>query len=189
MNLDQELFYLIHHELANPFLDAVLPHYRDKLTWVPLYLVAAYLLWKQHGMNGLRLLLLIALAITVADQLTSSVIKPLVGRARPCYAAIFEGQIRELVGCGGHDSFPSSHAANHFALATLLALTWLQNRRGWIWAFMLWAASISLAQVYVAKHYPLDILVGGVLGALVGVAVVLLAERLGFLERSVFLAK
>lgn len=187
MNLDQELFYFIHHELANPVLDAVLPIYRDKLTWAPFYLLAAYLLWKKYKYDGLRLLLLVGIAITISDQLTSSVIKPLVGRARPCYAAAFAGQIRELVGCGGHDSFPSSHAANHFALATILALTWLRNRRGWIWALMIWAASISLAQVYVAKHYPLDILAGGVLGTVVAIVVVLVAERLGFLSRNVFL--
>lgn len=165
MSLDQSLFYFLHHELANPFLDAVLPYWRAKETWVPAYLLAVFLLWREHRWEGMKLLLLVAVVITISDQLTSSVIKPLVGRARPCYADVFSGQIRELVGCGGHDSFPSSHAANHFALATVLALTWLRNRPKWIWGLMLWAASISLAQVYVAKHYPLDILAGGILGA------------------------
>lgn len=177
MNLDQQLFYFLHHDLANPFLDTVLPYWRAKESWVPVYLLAAYLLWKEYRFDGLKLLGLIAIVIVLSDQLTSSVIKPLVGRARPCYTDIFTGQLRELVGCGGHDSFPSSHAANHFALATVLALTWLKNRPGWIWTVMLWAASISIAQVYVAKHYPLDILVGGLLGAAIGALAVYIAKR------------
>lgn len=165
MSIDQQLFDFVHNQLAHPWLDAILPHYRAKETWVPAYLVAAYLLWRHHGRNGLRLLLLVGLAILISDQLTSSVIKPLVGRPRPCYAAELAGRIRELVGCGGHDSFPSSHAANHFALAVLLSLTWLKNNRAWVVTLLLWATSISLAQVYVAKHYPTDILFGAILGS------------------------
>jgi undecaprenyl-diphosphatase len=41
-------------------------------------------------------------------------------------------------------------------------------------AWLLWALSISLAQVYVGKHYPLDVLGGALLGsglALVGATV------------------
>lgn len=186
MTLDQEIFYFIHHDLANPFLDTVLPYWREKTTWIPAYLIAAYFLWRKYRLDGLKLLILVAIAITISDQLTSSLIKPWVGRPRPCYTPLFEGQLRELVGCGGHDSFPSSHAANHFALAVLLALTWLRQKPGWIWAVMLWAASISLAQVYVAKHYPLDILVGGLLGAAVAATVVWLADHFKWLPRSRF---
>lgn len=177
--LDQELFYFIHRELASPFLDTVLPVWREKITWVPAYLAAATALIYYHRRSGLYLLALIGLAILLADQLTSSVIKPLVGRPRPCYAAEFAGQIRELVGCGGHDSFPSSHASNHFALAVLLCLTWLRNRRAWQWTVLIWAATICFAQVYVAKHYPLDVLVGGILGTGIAVGLVILWRHFG----------
>lgn len=177
MSLDEQIFYFIHHELANPVLDAVLPIWREKTTWVPAYLAAAvWLIWK-YRWNGFYLLLAIGIGITLADQLTSSVIKPWVARPRPCYAELFAGQIRALVGCGGHDSFPSSHAANHFALATMLNLSWLKNRPRWQWLLLGWAASISLAQVYVAKHYPLDILVGGMLGVLIGWLVIYLLRK------------
>ena len=177
MTLDEQLFYFIHNDLANPFLDAILPYWREKTTWIPAYLLAAFLLVKKYQWQGVRLLLLIGLGILIADQLTSSVIKPLVGRPRPCYAAAFAGQIRELVGCGWHESFPSSHSSNHFALAMILSLTWLKKNKGWQWALFLWAASISLAQVYVAKHYPVDILVGALIGLMVGWVIVLLYHR------------
>ncbi|MEL6140758.1 MAG: phosphatase PAP2 family protein, partial [Bacteroidota bacterium] len=145
--------------------------------WIPAYLLAAFLLIKKYQWQGVRLLLLIGLGILIADQLTSSVIKPWVGRPRPCHAPAFVGQIRELVGCGGHDSFPSSHASNHFALAMILSLTWLKKSRAWQWILFLWAISISLAQVYVAKHYPVDILVGALIGLLVASGLVFLYKK------------
>jgi undecaprenyl-diphosphatase len=33
---------------------------------------------------------------------------------------------------------------------------------------LLWAASISFAQVYVGVHYPIDILAGAMLGGMIG---------------------
>ncbi|MEM9259543.1 MAG: phosphatase PAP2 family protein, partial [Bacteroidota bacterium] len=56
--------------------------------------------------------------------------------------------------------------------------TWLKDQAaGWRWAIFLWAASISLAQVYVGKHYPGDILAGAVLGTAVACCVVYLYRR------------
>ncbi len=169
---DEQLFYYIHHDLANPFLDTLLPVWREKTTWVPAYLVAAAYLVYKYKRQGWQLLLLIGLAILLSDQLTSSIIKPLTERPRPCYLPAFEGQLRELVPCGGYNSFPSSHAANHFALATVLLLTWLKGSRLWAWILLLWATSICFAQVYVAKHYPLDVLVGALMGTLIAYGLV-----------------
>ena len=70
--------------------------------------------------------------------------------------------------CGAGYSFTSSHAANHFAVATFLIMTIgqiLPKIKKWLW---LWAASIALAQVYVGVHFPLDVLAGGILGVVLG---------------------
>lgn len=176
MELDLALFEFIHYDLANPFLDAVLPVYREKTTWIPLYLIMVYLLWKTYGWKRTLFLLLgIAVTLTVADQLAASVIKPWVGRYRPCAT---DDAVRELVNCGGVYSFPSNHATNHFALAMVVSLTWLSERAwGWRLAVFLWAGSISIAQVYVAKHYPADIIAGAALGMLVAILVVSIYRR------------
>lgn len=166
MTLDHDLFHLINQTLANPFFDAVLPIYREKTTWIPLYLLILFLLWREYGLRRtLFLVVLIAATLAVADQLAASFIKPWMERLRPCAVPAIEARVRELVRCGGPWSFPSNHATNHFALATLLALTWLRDKAtGWTWLIYAWAASISLAQVYVGKHWPLDILAGAGLG-------------------------
>lgn len=179
MSIDYAIFEWINQDLANPFLDQVLPVYRDKLIWVPLYVVIAYYLVKQHGWRSAAYLLLsIAAVITVADQLAAEIIKPGVGRLRPCAEPAVADTVRSLVPCGGKFSFPSNHATNHFALATVLALTFLRGRKTLIWTAYLWAASIALAQVYVGKHWPGDVLAGALFGTLIAYLGVLVYRRL-----------
>lgn len=175
--MDQLLFDFLHRDLAHPWLDAILPVYREKTTWIPLYLVMAVLLWRSYGWRRtFYLLLVVALVVTVADQIAASVLKPLVGRLRPCAEL---ADVRELVGCGGRFSFPSNHATNHFAVATVLSLTWLGHYAwGWRLAIFTWAATISLAQVYVGKHYPSDIVAGAALGMAVAIFGVFAYRRL-----------
>lgn len=165
--MDHQLFDFVNQSLAHPWLDAVLPAVRHKLTWVPLYVFMVGLLYRAYGLRRtLYLLLCVAVVLAVADQLAATVLKPWVGRLRPCAEPAVADHARALVGCGGRFSFPSNHATNHFALATLLNLTWLRNRpAGWRWALLGWAALICFAQVYVGKHYPGDVVGGGLLGA------------------------
>ena len=166
------MFEFLNQTVANPFFDAVLPWWREKIVWVPAYLLAAFLLWQRFGtVQTLLLLVSLGLTLTVCDQLAASLLKPWVGQLRPCKAVEFGFEARVLVPCGGQYSFPSNHATNHFAVAGLLALTWLRHYgRGWTLLVFVWATSISLAQVYVGKHWPSDIVAGAALGLAGGVA-------------------
>jgi undecaprenyl-diphosphatase len=57
-------------------------------------------------------------------------------------------------------SFPSGHAANNMAVATVLMLFY--SRRGWLYLPM--ALLIAYARVYTGAHWPLDVIAGIVLG-------------------------
>lgn len=167
MTLDYSLFEWINQGLTNPFFDWLLPVYRDKVTWVPFYLVLAVLMYRNHGWKPtLYLLLCVAIVLGAADQIAASILKPWIGRLRPCAEPEVMDQVRSLVGCGGKYSFPSNHATNHFALAGVLSFTLFRDKRNWKIGLYLWAASICFAQVYVGKHWPGDVLGGGVLGML-----------------------
>lgn len=169
MNLDYALFDLINRQCASPFLDAVLPVYRDKLTWVPLYAVLLALMYRRLGWRQtLYIVLCTGVVIGLADQVAAGVLKPWTGKLRPCADPQLVGRVRELVSCGGRFSFPSNHATNHYALATVLSMTFV---RGWLWRVLLfgWATSIALAQVYVGKHFPADVLAGALLGISLGI--------------------
>jgi undecaprenyl-diphosphatase len=69
--------------------------------------------------------------------------------------------------CGANGSFPSSHAVNHFAFATY-AFVSLRKISSYFWILFIWAAIISISQVYVGVHYPLDIICGAILGFSIG---------------------
>jgi len=61
-------------------------------------------------------------------------------------------------------SFPSSHAANAFALAVVLSARW---RRGSV-VFLLAAGLIAFSRMYLDRHFLSDVLFGAALGALFG---------------------
>lgn len=73
-----------------------------------------------------------------------------------------------IVPCGSGYSFPSSHAANHFALGVFMAITLKDKIKNIWWWTMIWAAAVAYAQVYVGVHFPFDVFCGGLLGAGVG---------------------
>jgi undecaprenyl-diphosphatase len=166
---DYQIFELLNSHLTHPLLDAVMPYWRDKLSWLPLYVVAAGWILYRYRRAGLGLLLVVALAVGTADQISSTLIKKSVKRERPCREQRLQPAARVLTGCGGGYSFPSSHASNHFALASLLALSWARAASSrWRWALFLWAGSIAYGQVYVGLHYPVDVLFGALLGTAIG---------------------
>lgn len=57
-------------------------------------------------------------------------------------------------------SFPSGHAANNMAVATVLIL--LYPRRGWLYLPV--ALLIAYARIYTGSHWPLDVAAGIILG-------------------------
>lgn len=166
---DTQLFLKINTEWTHPLLDSIYPWYREANAWVPLYLfliVFAILNFKE---KALPWILFAVLTATLTDQLSSSVIKNLVERPRPCREELLLGQVRLILNnCSGGYSFPSSHATNHFGFAMFLFLTLRPIMKNWGYVFFIWAASIAYGQVYVGVHYPLDILAGSLLGCLIG---------------------
>ena len=57
-------------------------------------------------------------------------------------------------------SFPSGHAANNMAVATVLILFY--PRRGWLYLPV--SLLIAYARIYTGSHWPLDVLAGIILG-------------------------
>lgn len=165
LHLDEQLFYLINNGWQNPFFDAIMPIWREKSTWIPLYVLLAVFIVYRFKIKGLYLILALGLLIGISDNLSSQLIKKNVRRIRPCNDATVQDN-HLLISCGSGYSFPSTHAANHFAIATFLSLTLGQFYRKIRLPLYLWAASIALGQVYVGVHYPLDIICGALFGAL-----------------------
>jgi len=172
--IDRAIFLFVNVTLANPVTDLIMPVVTsDNLLRVLYGVIMLALLWK--GSARLRWMVLFsALALLLTDQLSSGLLKPLIGRLRPCQAL---ENIHLLVACGGGKAMPSSHAANAFGQAVLFAVSYASLR----WPLLIVAAVVALSRVFVGVHYPGDIIVGALLGSAVGLALTF-AER-GFNRR------
>ena len=166
---DQTLFSLINGAWTHSFLDKLLPWCRNANNWYPFYVVLLVYLFIQWGKLTWRWLLLAVLNLTLTDQISSSIFKPLVHRLRPCADPLMIGKCRLLLDhCSGGFSFTSSHAANHFGLAMFIFMTLQPLFKKYTWLFFIWAAVIAYAQVYVGVHYPLDVFAGSIIGITIG---------------------
>ena len=99
-----------------------------------------------------------------ADQFSSSLLKPLFKRLRPCHVDEFQSWIHLPAGCGGLYGFCSSHAANSFAIAVGFYLLTRNKAAGAVLIF--WASVISYSRIYLGAHYPLDVIVGALVGGI-----------------------
>ena len=166
LDLDRSLFIWIHRDSQSDFLDWLFPIWRDKKTWLPLYvLMFVFFTWR-YTWAVWRVVLALVLAVASADLLSSRLFKPWFARLRPCREPDLSDWHRYFTDCSSGYSFVSSHAANHFALALMLYFILARDWGGRMASYLalLWAASIAYAQVYVGVHYPLDVVFGAILG-------------------------
>lgn len=104
-----------------------------------------------------------AIMITISAFVTWGIvwcIKILASAPRP-----FEtlAGVRQLVEESVKTSFPSNHAALSMALATAV---YFHNKKLGIVLFVI-ALIVSFSRVYVGVHYPVDVLVGGIIGIVI----------------------
>ena len=137
--------------------------------WSSLLLVLAlvWILLHQNRRHALLVLLMLVLAFVIADQVSSGLIKHLVERLRPTHDPSLGDAVHVVNGYrGGMYGFVSSHAANSFAAATLIAL--IMRHRLVTISLLAWAALQCYSRVYLGVHYPGDILGGIIVGVLAG---------------------
>lgn len=140
------------------------------MTWPWIPLAVAFLMLVVHNSSRRQALMLIGfflLSILLADQVSSSIVKPLVARPRPTHDPVIAEMVDVVNGYrGGLYGFFSSHAANTFAIASFVTLT-VRNRFLSI-SLYVWALLSSYSRIYLGVHFPGDILCGMLFGSFVG---------------------
>lgn len=177
-SLDEQIL-LFFNGYHSAFLDEIMALITGKWIWIPFYLILIDILFKKLGPKYAALTLVaVTLAIVMTDQICAQVIRPYIGRLRPCNPEnpIF-GFITLVKGIqpGGY-SWPSCHAANTFALATLLSCV-LRSRNFSIMIFT-WAIIVSLSRLYCGVHYPTDLLCGAAFGSAFGYLALVIVSRI-----------
>lgn len=171
-HLDLQLLKFINNSLSNDFFDTVLPVLRQKTTWLPLYLLVIYLIYRKYGLKSLWVIGFAILTVVLCDQISAGVIKPYFKRFRPFDNPEIANWLNTPIGKGSGWSFVSSHATNHFGMAIYFSMVLVGYKDQWKYyvPFIAWAFLIAFSQVYLAFHYPSDVLAGALLGITIGYA-------------------
>ncbi len=180
INLDTDIFLFfngIHCDFADQFMKLS----SDRFVWIPMYAALLIALVRSYGWRKTIIIILAtAIAVTAADQLCATVIRPEVQRLRP---ANLQNPLSALVHIvdgyrGGNFGFPSCHAANTFALVGLMAP--LIGQRRFAVAIGVWALLNCYSRIHLGVHYPGDLLVGGIIGGSIGLICFLLVRTFAF---------
>lgn len=159
LQLDGGILLWIQEYVRSTSLSVVLAPYTmlgdAGLMWIALSL--AMLCFRKTRKAGALALCAMALGMVV----TNLTIKPLVSRPRPWL--VVEG-LGHIVEENDPNSFPSGHTCAAFA-AGMIWMRTLPWRWGRVAAVVL-AALMGLSRLYAGVHYPTDVLVGAIIGAL-----------------------
>ncbi len=157
------------------FLDGLIVTLTSGATWIPLYVALLYLVIKNNDTMA-QIMLIVGcclLCFFVTEFVTEGLVKPAVARPRPGNHPLYMYDVDVVDDLRGLDySFFSAHAANTFGIAVFFCL--LVRNSLFSWLMVGWSLLNCYTRLYLAKHYPSDICVGLLFGALVGTLAYLL---------------
>jgi membrane-associated phospholipid phosphatase len=173
--LDQKIFLYLNQNFHNRLGDWFFPFITSPyhLAWI-VAIFGLWMLWKGNSLHDIShrqkvIFILLIFTLCISDAL-NTMVKELVGRLRPFLTL---ENVRLLVGQGDSYSFPSGHAANSSAIATVIAYEY--RKKKWVYIpVIILALLICYSRIYVGVHYPLDVLGGILLGIFCGTGILFL---------------
>jgi len=167
ITLDQEIFIMLNN-LGTDFWDPFWIFISDQ-NWMFLLItpIVLYFYYKYDGKKSFYTIFLLLICFGLTNLIHDEFFKKYFMRLRPCHEDGICQNIRLLVDCGGYYSFVSGHAANTAAIISFLLLYFKSINNFIKIGLTLWVVLVGYSRIYLAKHYPLDVFFGFILGFLV----------------------
>lgn len=144
-------------------------------TWIPLFILFLALLYlkfpKEEALYKFLTVLGLVIFITAITHWT----KVSVARLRPNNTEEINTLIRILKSPTDY-SFFSGHASSSFSI-TMLMYLFLRKKLKWAALFFIWPILFAMSRIYVGVHFPIDIIVGMMVGIFSGILFYLLYGR------------
>ena len=173
-HIDQSLLIFI-NSLHSPFFDQLFWNLSKSIGLLPIYIISLYYLITDYKIKkALFLLGFIILTVCITDIVSTQVFKEGVKRYRPSHHLTVGPKVHlyeERPGVfyrGGQYGFFSSHAANLAGFICFIYPWFAEKRRYWNYILLGIGILVCYSRIYLGVHYPSDIVVGILFGALVG---------------------
>ena len=156
----QFLIYL--NNLGTDFLDPIFMYITHQINWWPFFLIIIFLLLKKISLKQFGLLLLILTVFFVFTDQMTNLVKYSVDRLRPVNDPLIEPYLRVLRKANS-PSFFSGHASNSSGSILIIFLI-MKRYYKYAWLIFFFPLIFAYTRIYLALHYPLDILCGYIFG-------------------------
>ena len=177
---DYDLFLWLNFD-GGAVMDSVMKAVSTPAVWAWLYLLILYMVWRKSGWRcTLLFLVMVGAAVGLSDMiagifkhtgLLGDVWPSFPMRLRPMHTPELEGLVH-VVKQGGQYGTVSAHAATMVAMA-VMAIGAI-GRKWFKWLMIASVVLICYSRIYLAYHFPMDILLGALTGLVAGGAAVLL---------------
>lgn len=170
-------FETLHNPITNPIFYVITTLGNAGWFWIVLAVLMLTVLPKKYKKAGLTM----AIALILSLIFCNGIVKHLWARPRAFWVVgqnfVVGNEFENLYGIFNsiHDySFPSGHSSASFAAAVSIFM-WRKKEGS---AALVLAALIAFSRLYFTVHYPTDVLVGTITGALYGVAAYFIVKAL-----------